>query len=150
MRAALIELFERDLNMLKHEIELYQDESTLWITDKSILNSAGNLSLHIVGNLKAFVGAALADSGYIRDRTFEFSGKNVPRTKLYQEIEETIEIVKNGLERLTPEQLSGQFPIKIWKEETAMSFTLIHLYGHLNYHLGQINYHRRLLDRPTT
>ena len=150
MKVALIELFERDLNRLKHEIELYQDESALWITDKSILNSAGNLCLHIVGNLKAFIGAGLANNGYVRDRTFEFSGKNVSRTKLYQDIQETIEIVKSGLELLSAEQLSDQFPIKIWKEETGMSFTLIHLYGHLNYHLGQINYHRRLLDRPTT
>lgn len=150
MKAALKELFERDLIRLKREIELYQDESIIWNIEKSIKNSAGNLSLHLIGNLKAFIGAGLADSGYLRDRDFEFAGKDVSRANLYKEIDETIEIVKKGLDLLTVEQLSGTFPIMIWNEETSMPFTLIHLYGHLNYHLGQINYHRRLLDNSTT
>ena len=44
-------IFERDLVKLKLEIELYQDENSIWAVDKRISNSAGNLCLHLVGNL---------------------------------------------------------------------------------------------------
>ena len=70
----------------------------------------------------------------------------VDRNILYREIEETIEIVERALTLITEAQLGGDFPMLIWEEKTGMTFTLIHLHGHLNYHLGQINYHRRILE----
>ena len=147
MKEALIELYQRDLQKLKKEILLYQDESNMWIVEGSITNSAGNLCLHLIGNLKAFIGATLAQSGYIRQREREFSDKNVSRADMLVAIDETIEVVTEGLSQLsTAQMLQLSFPIKIWKKETSMSYTLIHLHSHLNYHLGQINYHRRLLD----
>jgi len=145
-KEALKELFTRDLLRLKKEIELYSDEKALWITDKEVKNCSGNLCLHIIGNLKSFIGHGLGHSGYVRDREFEFGGKDVPRAQLITEIGEAITAVSVGLDQLTPESLQGNFSIQIWKEETGMTFTLIHLHSHLNYHLGQINYHRRLLD----
>jgi len=146
MKAALQELYRRDLNRLKEEIRLYQDEVNLWKIENSIKNSGGNLCLHLIGNLKTYIGNGLVQIGYVRQRDFEFSGKNVARTELYQQIDETIEVVGRGVNKITEEQLQGNFPMKIWKEETGMTFTLIHLHSHLNYHLGQINYHRRMLD----
>lgn len=142
----LITLYNRDLNKLKKELELYNDESSLWKVDKAITNSGGNLCLHLIGNLKTYIGNGLCNSGYARNRDFEFSGKNVSRLKLYRELDETIAIVHLGLKSLTDEQIQGNFPINIWKEEAGMLFTLLHLHSHLNYHLGQINYHRRVLD----
>ena len=142
----LSELFTRDLNRLKKEIELYTNEEDLWKITGEIKNSGGNLCLHLIGNLKTFIGKVLADSGYVRDRTFEFAGKNVPRTELYKGIEEAIEVVNQGLSKVSLKDLDKSFPIKIWPHETDMSFTLIHLHCHLNYHLGQINYHRRLIN----
>lgn len=146
MKATLQSLFQRDLEKLKTEIGLYSAEENLWRTDKSITNSAGNLCLHLIGNLNAFIGAGLAKTDYVRQRDFEFSGKDVPRTSLLQQIDETIVIVEKGLDSLTDEALSGDFPIQIWGKPIGMEFTLIHLATHLSYHLGQINYHRRLLD----
>lgn len=51
---ALKELFERDLNKLKSEIEFYGNESTMWKIENSIKNSGENLCLHIIGNLKTY------------------------------------------------------------------------------------------------
>lgn len=146
MKATLKSLFQRDLEKLKTEIGLYSAEENLWRTDKSITNSAGNLCLHLIGNLNAFIGAGLAKTDYVRQRDFEFSGKDVPRTSLLQQIDETMVVVEKGLDSLTDEALSGDFPIQIWGKPIGMEFTLIHLATHLSYHLGQINYHRRLLD----
>ncbi|WP_225901984.1 DUF1572 family protein [Zobellia barbeyronii] len=146
MKETLIELFTRDLNTLKNEIALYSDDTTLWKVENSIKNSGGNLCLHIIGNLKTFIGNALALDDYIRRRDFEFSGKNVDRTILYKEIDETISIVTKGISMLSDDQLNGNYPALIWKNETKTDFTLIHLHSHLTYHLGQINYHRRLLE----
>lgn len=145
IQEALKKLYIRDLTKLKTEIQSYKDEASLWRTTGDIKNSGGNLCLHLIGNLKAFIGNGLADIGYERQREFEFSGKDVDRVELYKQIEETIDVVSHGLDQLTEEQLAGKFPIIIWKEATGMTYTLIHLHAHLNYHLGQINYHRRML-----
>lgn len=140
-------LFKRDLETLKTEIELYKNEKNIWLIDKSISNSAGNLCLHIIGNLNAYIGVGLAKTSYIRQRDLEFSLKNIPRTKILSHITDTIQIVENGLDNLTLSQITDDFPIVIWDKSTEMEYTLIHLLTHLNHHLGQINYHRRLLDK---
>ncbi|MFK7934709.1 MAG: DUF1572 family protein [Saprospiraceae bacterium] len=149
LKTALQQLFQRDLLKLKAEIAAYQNETLLWKIDKEIKNSGGNLCLHLIGNLNTYIGNGLTDMGYVRQRDFEFAGKNVARTDLYVAIDETIAIVQQGIENLTEAQLQGNFPIVIWDEPTTTYFTLIHLHGHLTYHLGQINYHRRLLDKET-
>lgn len=139
-------LFTRDLNKLKTEIESYQNEEIIWKTDKNISNSAGNLSLHLVGNLNNYIGATLGNSGYVRNRELEFSLKDVPRTELIQQIENTIEIVNSSLEGLSTEDFQKEYPSEPLGYEMTTGYFLIHLFGHLSYHLGQINYHRRLLD----
>ena len=143
----LKELYKRDLIRLKEEIKRYDDEATLWKVDGSIKNSGGNLCLHIIGNLKTYIGNGLAQIGYIREREREFSAKFIDRDELYKQIDETIEIVHQGLDELSEQQLQENFPILIWEQETSMVFTIIHLHSHLNYHLGQINYHRRVLEK---
>lgn len=139
-------LFERDLLRLKTEIELYRDESKLWHIEKGIANSAGNLCLHLIGNLNAFIGAQLGNTGYVRNRELEFSLKDIPRKELLEKIEATIEVVKQSLEKVTDEQLQAEYPIMVFKDKLSTAMFLTHLATHLTYHLGQINYHRRLLD----
>lgn len=143
---SLKSLFTRDLNKLKTEIESYQNEETIWKTDKNILNSAGNLCLHLVGNLNHFVGAQLGNSGYIRNRDLEFSLKDIPRAELIQQIESTIEVINSSLGNLSAEDMEKEYPLEALGYKMTTEYFLIHLLGHLEYHLGQINYHRRLLD----
>lgn len=139
-------LFNRDLNTLRSEIESYQNEANLWKIEGAILNSAGNLCLHLVGNLQAFIGATLGQSGYVRQREEEFGLKNVPRAQLLTEIDTTIQVINRTLDGLQELDLSQDYPIVVFKDKMTTGYFLIHLSTHLSYHLGQINYHRRLLD----
>ncbi len=139
-------IIKRELLKLRTEIESYQDESNLWRIEKNIANSAGNLCLHLVGNLNAYIGATLGQTGYVRDRDAEFTLKNIPRKNLIQKIEDTIQVIDQVVPTLTPAQLESEYPIIVLKEPTSTEFFLVHLASHLTYHLGQINYHRRLLD----
>ncbi len=136
-------LFERDLKRLKKEIELFDNENTLWIAEKDFTNSTGNLCLHLFGNLQHYIGALLGGSSYIREREKEFSAKNIPRSKLLTELETTQIIVWKTLENLTEVDLDKVYPEQVFGYEMKTVFFLIHLSGHFNYHLGQINYQRR-------
>ena len=141
----IIKLFDRDLNALKQEIELYKDENSLWLVSEGISNSAGNLCLHLVGNLNHFIGTAIGNTGYIRQRELEFSLKDVPRTELIQQVEETISVVSSALQQVSEADLHKEYIHRVFKEPMTTEFFLVHLATHLAYHLGQINYHRRLL-----
>lgn len=143
----LAELYERDLNKLKTEIEQFADESDLWKTGEGITNSAGNLSLHLTGNLQHFVGGVLGGSGYVRDRDAEFSSTGISRTELLSNIETTIEVLTHTLEKLTDDDFAKTYPIEVFGHPMTTGYFLTHLATHFNYHLGQINYHRRLLAK---
>ena len=142
----LQKIFKRDLEKLKQEIASYRDESNLWKVDKSIANSSGNLCLHLVGNLNAYIGGEIGKTGYVRNRDLEFSQKNIPLVQLVKMIEDTIVVVEQGLSRLNENDLEREYPLLVFKEKTSTGYFLIHLTVHLGYHLGQVNYHRRLLD----
>lgn len=142
----LTKLFTRDLNLLCREIEAYKKEENLWKVSGEISNSTGNLALHLCGNLKHFIGARLGNTGYVRERDKEFSTKDISRDELLREIREVEGLVISTLQSLDDEELDQNFEIPGWHEKVTTGFWLIHLTTHLNYHLGQINYHRRLLD----
>ncbi len=142
----LIKLFTRDLYKLKIEIESYSNERNLWLVEKGITNSAGNLCLHLVGNLNAFIGAQLGNTNYIRQRDLEFSNKDVPRSELLKMVDDTIAVIENTLGKLKEQDLEKEYPLLVFKEKTSTEYFLMHLVTHLTYHLGQINYHRRLLS----
>ena len=139
-------LFQRDLKKLKQEIELYTDEKVIWQVDKGIANSAGNLCLHLVGNLNTFIGRELGKTDYIRHRELEFLLKDIPKAELIEKIEQTISVVDRALDMVTNEQCEEEYPILVFAEKTTTGYMLVHLATHLGYHLGQVNYHRRLLD----
>ena len=138
-------LYERDLDKLAVEIEAFGNENDLWIASGAVSNSAGNLCLHMCGNILHFIGATLGESGYIRDRDSEFARKAVPREELLAEIAATREVVARTLSDLTAEKLNENYPIEVFGHPMTTAWFLTHLATHLNYHLGQINYHRRLL-----
>ncbi|MBK9792154.1 MAG: DUF1572 family protein [Sphingobacteriales bacterium] len=146
VKEALLEIFERDLGKLKEEISLYTNENNLWKTEKQISNSGGNLALHLIGNLNHFIGATLGNTGYVRERDNEFSDKNIPVQKILDNIDATIIVVKNTLSNLTAEDFEKVFPLEKHGQIVKTDFMLLHLLAHLEYHLGQINYHRRLIE----
>lgn len=146
MTTSLIILYKRELNRLKNEINAYSDDIILWKVSNDIKNSGGNLALHLIGNLNHFIGAVLGNSGYIRLRDKEFNDKNISRKQIEKQIDELKIGIEKALSSLNQEDLDKNYPIEVFNKPMTTEYFLIHLYGHLNYHLGQINYHRRLLD----
>lgn len=142
----LQKLFKRDLEKLRSEIAAYKNEANIWITEKEIPNSAGNLCLHLIGNLNAFIGAEFGKTGFVRHRELEFTTKDIPQASLVKQVEDTIQVVEHALNQITEEELENEYPVQVFAEKMTTGFFLVHLAAHLGYHLGQINYHRRLLD----
>ncbi|MGK4567458.1 DUF1572 family protein [Flavobacterium sp. 3HN19-14] len=140
-------LFTRDLNRLYDEIALYENEQASWKTQKEIANSAGNLCLHLIGNLNTYIGKEIGHTNYIRDRELEFSSKDIPRATLLEKVKSTIEVVNLSLQKIDDLVLKNEYPVLVFDEKTSTGYLLIHLATHLAYHLGQVNYHRRLLDK---
>ena len=143
----LISFFETDLNKLINEIDSYQNEENIWRVERNISNSAGNLVLHLIGNLNTFIGKEIGKSEYVRNRELEFSQKNVPKQLLIEHINDTIIMIKDSLISLKEEDLKKEYPIMKLPEVASTEYLLVHLASHLTYHLGQINYHRRLIDK---
>lgn len=141
-----IKLFARDLDKLIAEVKMYKQEENLWRTDGDVKNSSGNLCLHIIGNLQHFIGAIIGETGYIRDREAEFSTSVVSRDILLSSLLETKEIVSKSLQKFDRNKLQDIYAIDVFGEKMSYEYFIIHLSGHLNYHLGQINYLRRLTD----
>lgn len=139
-------IFKRDLLKLKAELSLYNHEENLWRVDNNISNATGNLCLHLLGNLNTYIGAVLGHTGYVRNRPEEFSRRNVPRVALLNELDRTIQMIDAVLPSITEAQLSDEYPDQVFDYKMTTEYFLVHLATHLNYHLGQVNYHRRLLD----
>ena len=143
----LLEEYIQKLVSVKNEVSLYTKESNLWIVDKEINNTAGNLVLHLCGNLNHYIGAKLGNTGYVRKRDFEFSDKNVSRNELINRIDNTIRMIEECIPSISDAALEKIYPIRVFENDMTVRAMLLSTYGHLNYHLGQINYHRRLLDK---
>jgi uncharacterized damage-inducible protein DinB len=145
MNQELIDLFQRDLKKLIVELEAYPNEAALWAKGGEVKNAAGNLALHIIGNLNGFIGVDLGGTDFKRDREAEFNSSGTPRAEIIAQLEATITTIGSVLASLTTAQLEAKFPKEVLGYAMTTQGFLLHLYGHLNYHLGQINYHRRLL-----
>ncbi len=142
---SLAAVFIKDLNKLKEEVLSYDSEDLLFKKAEGITNSGGNLAMHLTGNLRHFIGSVLGQSGYVRNRDEEFNGM-FSREKIVADIEETKEVVLKTLSSLTETDAEKIYPLNVFGSEMTTQYFIYHLLGHLNYHLGQVNYHRRLLN----
>ncbi len=149
MNKIIQQLLIRDLQKLIKELKAYTNEADLWRVEKAINNSAGTLALHLVGNLNHFIGHILGGTMYKRDREFEFSGTIVPREKMIEQIDQTIEMLNKIMPQLSDERMNQPFEFNFLGEHSTVYYVM-HFITHLSYHLGQINYHRRLLAQQTT
>jgi len=146
LSSVLATFYERDISKLIEEVSLFKNEEDLWRIQGSVKNPAGNLALHIIGGLNHLIGATLARTGYVRNRDQEFTRKGVERKVLVAQLEELIPMINKTINALTPEQMEAEYPIFFDKPKTSVSYVLVQLFAHLNYHLGQVNYLRRMLE----
>jgi hypothetical protein len=136
-------ILDRDLRALRREVEAYPNERDLWAPVPGISNVAGTLALHLAGNLQYYIGAVLGGTGYVRDRPAEFARRDVPRSELLGEIEAARTAVAAALAGAI--DLDGEFPEPIAGKRVRIGDYLVHLATHFAYHLGQLDYHRRVV-----
>ncbi len=134
----------RDLRALRREVEAYPDDAALWALPAGIANSCGTLVLHLAGNLRLYVGHVIGGVPYERDRPHEFAARDLPRAELLHELNATIEAVDRALPLLTDDVLAREFPPPIGPVRVNTQEFLLHCAVHLGYHLGQVDYHRRI------
>lgn len=146
LSSLLSSFFSRDLRKLIEEINLFTNEENLWVTPNGVKNAAGNLALHITGGMNYLIGTQLAHTGYVRNRDVEFTTKGVPRAELVGGLEELITLIHNTLTTLTPQQMEEDFPIPFDGAVRSNTYILVQLLAHVNYHLGQVNYLRRMIE----
>jgi len=135
----------RELRALRREVESYPSDADLWRIVPGIANPGGNLVLHLAGNLQYFVGNVLGHTGYVRNREAEFGDRDVPRAELIGELDQAIAAVETGLARLDEDDLAKPYPEPVGGVTSTTGAFLAHLATHLAYHLGQVDYHRRIL-----
>ncbi len=145
MQDILADLFERDLRSFEENLSKVP-ENLLWFAPEGVTNSAGILTQHITGNLMFYVGAVLGGVEYQRDRNREFSNTGVSADELLNELGRARQTIPDIIRGLTSGQLTSPYPAKISFPCSTQQF-LIHLYGHLSYHLGQLNYLRRIAGK---
>lgn len=148
--ASVTALLTRDLQALRRSIEAYPDDSLPWRQPPGLPNSAGSLALHVAGNLRHYVGATLGGTGYVRDRDHEFAARNLSRAELAAGLAAAEADVRYTLGRLTTAELERAFPLPLAGHQYTTDDLLLHLVTHLSYHLGQVDYHRRVVTGDAT
>jgi len=145
MKDWIANVITRELKALRREIETYPTEEYLWEVRPGITNPGGNLALHLAGNLQYFLGNVLGKNGYVRNREAEFGDKDVPRAELLREIDNAIAAVETGMSKLSETDLAKPYPETVGGVTSTTGSFLAHFATHLAYHLGQVDYHRRIL-----
>ena len=135
----------KDIGKLREEISLFKNDADLWKLTGGIKNTPGNLCLHICGNLKHYLGEALGNTGFKRDRDSEFTKKGISKEELLKEIDETAGVISRCLNTLNEEKLGEKYPRDYYGDNITVGHALVITALHFNYHLGQINYHRRII-----
>ena len=141
----LASLFRRDLARLGKQIESFPNDEAIWQTLPGVTNAAGNLALHLEGNLREYVGRQLGQIPYNRNRPLEFSAQGLSRHELTTRLMEVRHSIPAVIENLTAGQMEAEYPEVVLNAAMSTREFLIHLYGHLNWHLGQVDYLRRIL-----
>ena len=141
----LSHLLARELRAIVRELNAYQTEDQVWALPPGLPNSGGTLALHAAGNLQHFIGAVLGGSSYVRDRDAEFQRRNVPRSELVEELQSAEASVRETLQRMDSAVLDEMYPMPVANRRLTTSDFLGHLATHLAYHVGQIDFHRRIV-----
>ena len=143
LASELAALFARDIARLIQELQAFPDTASVWKTAPGVTNAAATLALHLEGGLRHFIGWHLGKIRYKRDRPLEFSARGVEQAELIRRLEAVREMVPRVIAGLSEAQLDADFPEVVLDKPLTTRQWLIHLEGHLNYHLGQVDYLRR-------
>ncbi len=142
-------LLVRELEGVRREVELFSDDASLWRTLPGVTNSAGNLAMHVAGNLQHYVGAVLGGTGYVRNRDAEFSRRSGSRAEVVAELDAAIKAVRTVLPAVPSDRIDAPYPETINGAPIRTGLFLCHLATHAAFHLGQLGYLRRAVTGDT-
>ena len=145
MKENLKHLYVADVQKVIAEVEQYKSDEDFWSVSDGISNSGGTLTLHLIGNLKHYIGAVLGSTGYRRERDNEFSDRGVSREEILVQLRSVIEMLEETFNKVSDEDLQKDYPEELGDKPQKTVAVVVYMLTHLNFHLGQINYHRRLL-----
>ena len=114
-------------------------EDDMWWRPNAQSNSAGNLILHLCGNIRQWVIHGVGGAEDLRQRKAEFAEQGpIPKAELLVQLEATLAEVDAVLQRVTAEALAQPRQIQGF-DQTVLS-AIFHVVEHFSYHTGQIIY----------
>jgi uncharacterized damage-inducible protein DinB len=143
VRAGVSDYF-RTIQVRVHELTAPLSSDELWVRPYSYGNSIGNLILHLTGNLNYYIGARIAETGYVRHRDLEFTDTGKPKNNLLREFDSAIEVVIATIGKQSDTDWSAAYSAQGTKMQDRLSMFL-NCAAHANHHVGQIVYLRREL-----
>ena len=116
------------------------DDEQFWTKPFPFGNSFGHLVLHLTGNLNYYIGAQIAQTGYVRDRPREFSETaRPPKEEVLKKFDAAIEIVLPTIRSQSPEDWSK--PYTATGADARDRFDMVlQCATHLHHHVGQMMY----------
>lgn len=112
-------------------------EDQLWWRPAPGTNSAGNLILHLCGNLSLWLLAGVGGRPFERHRAEEFSADRTHgKAELLARLEEVVAACRGVLAAVEPADLER--PAAIQGYETELLDAVVHAVEHMSYHTGQI------------
>ncbi len=145
MTSWLAGVLRRDLTGFRRTLAAYPDDASPWTTVPGPVNVTGTLVLHVTGNLQHFLGTVLGHTGFVRDRDAEFATRDLTREELHPHLDATSAVVTAILPALSKNDLAAPYPVAFRNTRVSTGDFLLHLASHLGYHLGQADYHRRVV-----
>src|SRR5258708_25464076 len=104
-------------------------------------NSVGHLILHVTGNLNYYIGARVAETGYVRDRDREFTEPvPIPREEVFAAFDRTIAMVVEAIQKQRPEDWLKEYLAEREPEAKERFNIFLRSAGHAYHHVGHIIY----------
>ena len=115
-------------------------EEQFWAKPFPYGNSFGHLVLHLNGNLSYYIGAQIANTGYVRDRPREFSESSPPsKEDVLKRLGEAVAMVIDTIRAQTPIDWSKPYSAVGLSCNNRLEI-VIQCAAHMQHHIGQIIY----------
>jgi len=122
-------------------------EEQFWAKPFPFGNSFGHLVLHVTGNLNYYIGAQIADTGYVRDRPREFSEEARPsKEDVLKKFDDAVAMVERTTRAQSAEDWSAAYSGTGTDARDRFEIALL-CATHLHHHIGQMVYLKFELTR---
>lgn len=115
-------------------------ENQFWTKPYSYGNSFGHLVLHLTGNLSYYIGAQIANTGYVRDRPREFNDPNPPsKETALQRLDDAVAMVIKTVGAQSADDWSKTYSA-VGSNCSNRLDMVVQCAAHMQHHIGQMIY----------